>query len=548
MDKRKLIWRILQYLLPYRICILLAVSCFSISGLISFCIPLVNQKLIDFGFLELDFYYILKLATLLLFLYIINESLYYIKQRIRVYIYKRLRVRLFSEYCQHLMHVPFPYLWSLERAEFSNNLNMDIDNMLLVADEGIVFIGSQIFAIVGGIVGLWIIDPRLFVVFVVFIPLKVMVLCYLSNRRENAITEYLKRMGRQTGMVSEMISGMDVIRVFGLQDRIWGKTKEEIAYSSKLREQAEMVSQENLMADSILVHFLTYGIYIIGGFLVFSMELSVGSVFAFVTYGAYLSAPISTILNTRYIFAGIFPSAERYFRFIDLEGELAGNIKIEGDISDIRFHKVGFSYNKSWKLRDISFEIQKGDKFVIVGENGTGKTTLLNLILRCVNPTHGEISLDGRAIQEYDIVSYRELFSVVSQDVFLFDGTIRENICLDRILSETELYRIVQASGLESFVHQVSHDYRVGDNGKYLSGGQRQKIALARALVYNRPIVIFDELTAHIDSISNSMMEGLLQDVLFDKTVIYVTHTKEHLKFASKIYNISKNKTDCLMI
>ena len=541
MHKRDILIRMIKLLLPYRQQMILAVLCFCLSGVISFNIPLINQRLVDYGFIAMDFSYIVEMSMVLFLCYVAHSGLNYINQRLRVKIYSDLRRRLLSDYSDHAMKVCMMSLWGVNYAEHIANLQEDMDNMLLVADEGVVFIISQLFSIIGGIAGLWMIDPRLLIVFVLFIPLKVLVLLFLSRRREACITNCLLHMEMTTRSLSELLGGMRDVRVFGLQKNFKDRLNKEFETTSKFRGKVELVSQENLILDNILVQFLTLSVHLIGGFFVFKMGLSVGSVFAFAAYGVYLTSPVSTILNTRYIFAGIFPSAARYFSFMDLEEERSGCLSTENRFLGVDFSKVHFSYGGTWKMQDMTFSITPREKIAFVGKNGAGKTTIFQLLLRYVEPQSGEIRMGKYRISEYDLESFRNLFSVVSQDIFLFNGSIRDNICLGENVAEEKLNDILEVSGLAELVRRESLDYNVGENGKHLSGGQRQKIALARSLIFDRPVVIFDEATAHIDALSDTMMRTLLRDVLVEKTVLYISHQETLLQYATKVYSVESD-------
>ena len=171
----------------------------------------------------------------------------------------------------------------------------------------------------------------------------------------------------------------------------------------------------------------------------------------------------------------------------------------------------------------------KGSKTAIIGRNGSGKTTIINLITRMYEPASGKILLGADNISELSLPEYRNMVSVVSQQIYLFNDTIRNNICLYKQMGDDMIEAACKDSGLEEFIKEVSLDYVVGQNGAMLSGGQKQKIALARALVYDKPIVIFDEATSNTDAYSEQQINGLLDTKLKEKTVIVITHKKEIL-------------------
>lgn len=187
---------------------------------------------------------------------------------------------------------------------------------------------------------------------------------------------------------------------------------------------------------------------------------------------------------------------------------------------------------------DILFA--KGSKTAIIGRNGSGKTTIINLLTRMYEPISGKILLGAEKISELSLSAYRNIISVVSQQIYLFNDTIRNNICLYKQVDEARIEAACKDSGLEDFIKEVSLDYVVGQNGAMLSGGQKQKIALARALIHDKPIIIFDEATSNTDAYSEQQINKLLNTKLKEKTVIVITHKKEILNKVDQIVVLKK--------
>lgn len=192
----------------------------------------------------------------------------------------------------------------------------------------------------------------------------------------------------------------------------------------------------------------------------------------------------------------------------------------------------------------MSVIFPKGSKTAIIGRNGSGKTTIINLLTRLYEPENGQILLNGTNIADMSLQAYREMVSIVSQQIYLFNDSIRNNICLYKQVSDAMLKIACRDSGLEDFIKEVSLDYVVGQNGAMLSGGQKQKIALARALIHDKPIIIFDEATSNTDAYSEQQINALLHTGLRDKTVIVITHKKEVLSEVDQIVVLDDGKID----
>lgn len=195
-------------------------------------------------------------------------------------------------------------------------------------------------------------------------------------------------------------------------------------------------------------------------------------------------------------------------------------------------------------FKKLNFTIPQKAKIAIIGENGTGKTTLLNLILRLREPTEGEILLENKNINSFPIKEYRALFGTVTQKIHLFNDTIYNNLCLYQEMNQCYIDELLRLSGLDDLVKNVSLQYTVGTEGSMLSGGQRQKIALARALSRNTPFIIFDEATSNIDSLSTQKIINLLSKELKEKTVLLVTHDLATLKYVDYILILKNGGID----
>ena len=304
-----------------------------------------------------------------------------------------------------------------------------------------------------------------------------------------------------------------------------------------------MLSQWNMCIDSVMIQAMVLIIYIVGANLVFNMGLTIGTVFAFITYSTYVTGPISAILNIKYLLSGIIPSTKRYYKFLSIPEEREAEDKEPPMWNGILFDKVTFSYNENMiAVEEINLSILRGQKIAIIGQNGCGKSTLIEILLRLRTPQTGIIRIGDIDIKDVSLIKYRELFSVVSQDVYLFNDSIRNNICLYKDVDEDTVKKACDDSGLSNFVEEVSLDYNVGINGAMLSGGQKQKVALARALVLDRPIFILDEATSNADVSSEVQINSLLRTRLKEKTVIVISHRESVLREMDQIILIDAGK------
>lgn len=536
MDNKEAVRKLLLLLSRYKKTITVIVCCLFISTGLNLCVPLISQRIMDDGFIGGNKKLLIELVFASMVIYAINSLIDIVKEKKRVDISAKIRYFLSEQSFSHLMKLRVNYFNNTNYAETLNNINMDINQMTSVADSSVFFVITQAFSMTGGIIGLFIIDFRMTILVLLFIPIKYVVMKRFAKRQKQIMDEFIQRNQKYARWFGDTVGGVREVKLFNIFDnkhREFSLNQNAIIEKQK---QMNMLSQWNTIADGIMVQILSTLLYILGANLVFDLRLSVGSVFAFITYSAYVTGPISAILNIGYLLSGIIPSTKRYYAFMDLEEEKDSGKIAALSLNDLKMEQVSFAYEKDkYILKNVDILFAKGSKTAIIGRNGSGKTTIINLLTRMYEPVSGKILLGAEDISELSLSEYRNMVSVVSQQIYLFNDTIRNNICLYMQMDDAAIETACGDSGLADFIKEVSLDYMVGQNGAMLSGGQKQKIALARALIHDRPIIIFDEATSNTDAYSEQQINGLLNTRLKEKTVIVITHKKEILREVDQI-------------
>lgn len=536
MNNSEAVKKLLGLLKGYSKTIAVIIGCLLISTGLSLCIPLLNRQIMDEGFIGENKSLLIELTLILMAIYGINSIIDIIKEKKRVEISAKLQYFLSEQSFAHLMKMKMSYFNNTNYAELLNNINTDIGKMVMISDESIFFVVTQTFNMIGGLIGLFIIDYRMSILVIIFIPIKCIVMKYFAKKQKSIMEDFIRRNQEYAKWFGDTVEGIKEVKLFNIFDK---KHNEFLIRQKGIidkQKQMNMLSQWNIITDSIMVQLLSTVLYIVGGSLVFDLQLSVGSVFAFITYSSYVTGPISAILNIGYLLSGIIPSTKRYYEFMDLQEETESGKHLEPIFGELRLQNVSFSYEVGKPvLRAINLTFPKGSKTALMGRNGSGKTTIINLLTRVYNPVSGYILLNETDISEISLHKYRNMVSVVSQQIYLFNDTIRNNICLYQNVSDEVIRAACNESGLEDFLKEVSLDYVVGQNGAMLSGGQKQKIALVRALVHDKPIIIFDEVTSNTDSYSEYQINNLLHIRLKNKTVIIITHKREILSEVDRI-------------
>lgn len=530
MSNKEAVKRLLLLLVEYKKTIVVIVGCLLVSTGLNLCVPLINRRIMDDGFIGGNKKLLIELVLASMVIYTINFLIDLIKEKKRVDISAKIQYFLSEQSFSHLMKLRVSYFNNTNYAETLNNINTDINQMTSVADSSVFFVITQAFSMTGGIIGLFIIDFRMTILVLLFIPIKCVVMKYFAKKQKQIMDEFIKRNQKYAKWFGDTVGGVREVKLFNIFDRKHEEFDQNQKDIIEKQKQMNMLGQWNTITDSLMVQFLSTLLYILGANLVFDLQLSVGSVFAFITYSSYVTGPISAILNIGYLLSGIIPSTKRYYAFMDLEEETDNGEIADLCPDDLKLEQVSFTYEKEkYVLKDVDILFAKGSKTAIIGRNGSGKTTIINLLTRMYEPASGKIMLGTENILELPLPEYRNMVSVVSQQIYLFNDTIRNNICLYKQVDDVIVEEVCKDSGLEDFIKEVSLDYVVGQNGAMLSGGQKQKIALARALIHDKPIVIFDEATSNTDAYSEQQINGLLDTKLKEKTVIIITHKKEIL-------------------
>jgi ATP-binding cassette subfamily B protein/subfamily B ATP-binding cassette protein MsbA len=302
----------------------------------------------------------------------------------------------------------------------------------------------------------------------------------------------------------------------------------------------------------VLIPLASTGLLLYGGWQILQNDLTLGDLMMFLVYLTMLLGPIASIASSAMSFQNNLAGLDRVIDLLEEATESPGNpgaVEVSRDqvAGAIRFEGVHFSYPASDQavLRDVTFDVPAGSTVALVGRSGAGKTTLCNLVARFYDPISGVIQLDGRNLQDIQLDSYRRLLGVVEQDVFLFDGTVRENIAYGR--RDADLPAIVaaaEAAAAREFIEQLPQGFEtwIGERGVKLSGGQRQRLAIARAILADPRILILDEATSNLDSESERLIQKSLARLLQGRTAFVIAHRLSTIAHADLILVLDQGR------
>ena len=354
-----------------------------------------------------------------------------------------------------------------------------------------------------------------------------------------------KQRQRIDGNATETFSGIRVVRTFS-------QSRNE---SSRFVREGDFLVRQQLFTWwwtriietiwEVIVPLASTGLLLYGGYQIIYQELTLGDLMMFLVYLTMLLGPLATIAASAVSFQNNLAGLDRVLDVLAIEDELetlpgAVSLRHASVSGSLSINDVSFAYPKSnvMVLQDIHLEVQAGETVALVGRSGAGKTTLTNLIARFYDPTSGSVCLDGRDLRDIKLNSYRSLLGMVEQDVFLFDGTIRENIAYARRNTSTsQVIEAAIAAAADEFIEQLpdGYDSIIGERGVKLSGGQRQRIAIARAILADPKILILDEATSNLDSESEQLIQQSLSELLEDRTAFVIAHRLSTIAGADKI-------------
>lgn len=534
--------RILSYLNPYKKEFLLVGLTLLISTAIGFFQPLVIRAITDDGMLQRDMAVIARSALVLTALVIVSQAIDLWQTHIFADIHNKSYYAVFRQVFEKLLHLEKSYFEDKNNTEILSFLQMDVSQVSSITDRYMVMSASYVFRIISGLVGLFVISWKLALVVLAMVPVKFFLVRRMSKRREKAMDAMIESSRDFSRWFGDNLNGVDEIKLWNLfqsRERIFAQKQRELL---GLEKKGTMIDGWNTFWEMLLEWSVTIVLYLLGGWLICTGSLTIGAVFAFSSYSGYVTGPVSALINLKMYFARIMPSARRLFQFLDMETELdAGRKHIENKPPKLEFRDVAFRYEENRPiLQGVNFTVEPGEKVAIIGQNGSGKSTILNILLRFYQPNAGQVLADGIDVNSLSLENYRSLFSVVSQEPYLFLGDILENVNLTGLTTEKQLQAALKDSGVAHYIARMPdrEKTQIGRNGAKLSGGEKQKLAVARALLKDAPVVILDEATSGFDVESDAYLHDIIVNQMQDKSVIIITHHYNNLEGMDKVYRL----------
>lgn len=485
------------------------------------------------------------LTVLFIIRYIGDYIVAYWGHVLGVYIEYDMRKELFA----HLQTLPFSYYDNTKTGHIMSRLVNDLRDVVELAHHGPEDLFISIVMLIGSFILLLRIEWRLTLIVFSFIPL---ILFFTMSKRvkmENAFRKLRSKLSDINAYLENSISGIRVVKAFTnerYEIKRFNKNNEQ--YKDARKETYKSMA-EFLSGINITTNVLNLVVISIGGYFAYRGLITVGDLLAYTMFISYFTQPIRRMANLMQQLQEGMTGFERFVEVMNIKPDIVDKenaVELKDVKGHIQFKDVSFSYNNGGKqvLKDINIDIKPGKTVALVGPSGAGKTTLCHLIPRFYDIDSGAILIDGIDIRDIKLASLRKNIGIVQQDVFLFTGTIKENIAYgDPTKSDEEIIEAAKKASIHDFIMTLPNGYdtNIGEKGVRLSGGQKQRISIARVFLKNPPILILDEATSSLDNQTEILIQKSLDELAKGRTTLVIAHRLSTIKNADEIIVLTNN-------
>ena len=455
-----------------------------------------------------------------------------------------LRSELFNQF--HFL--PISFFDQRQQGELMSRVTNDIDNINNTLNESVIQVFASVLTLIGTVSVMLFLSPLLTLVTMTIIPLLFISMRWITNRTGPLYKLQQDNLGRINGYVEEIVSGQHVVKMFSQEKRAIDEFAEK---NNDLQHSGFWAMTISGFIPKVMnmLNFLSFGlIALVGGILVIKGSITVGVIVIFTEYARQFTRPLNELSNQFNILLSAIAGAERVFSVIDEEREETDEKDaqvLEKTEGYIKFSNVSFSYGDQPTLIDLSFEVLPGEMIAFVGHTGAGKSTIINLISRFYNYDSGKITLDDIDIKDIRRTSLRSHMAFVLQDSYLFSGTVKDNIKYGQLHATDE--QVIQAAkdaNAHDFITRLpdGYDTKLDQDGSGISQGQKQLLTIARALIKDPDILILDEATSNIDTITEYKIQEALKRLLKGRTSFVIAHRLNTIQAADRIIMLEHGK------
>ena len=530
---KKMLSRILSYFIPYWTRMLLVISCIIVTSILGLVPPLLIKNIIDKALPQKD----LKLLSLFIFvsigITIILGLLQVAQSYLSIWISKHIMMTMKNQMYSHLQRLSLNFYSAAKPGEITTRLTSDIDGIQDIFNSTVVNALSSIFVLISTALVLVTMNWKLALVGMIILPTFIFPTRKVGKLKWKIATKSQEKISDLNQIIQETfsISGAILTKIFTKEKDEYKKFEHMNQEVASLQIRESLVGRWFRMTITTFISIGPMLIYFYGGYLFIKGEISIGSIIAFVALLGRLYSPVSQLSNIHIDVTRSLALFVRIFEYFDQKQEIVDNraaLSLETIKGKVDFEKVHFSYNREVKvLEDISFSVDPGTMVALVGPSGAGKTTITNLIPRLYDVIAGSIKIDDQDIREVTLESLRKQIGIVMQEPYLFNDTIEENLRYGKSdATEEEIIKACKAAYIHDFIMTLPENYKtmVGNRGIKLSGGEKQRVSIARVILKNPRIIILDEATSSLDSVSEEYIQKAMVPLLSNRTSFVIAH------------------------
>ena len=545
----RLMRRLLAYLRPYRRSALLAIVCLIAGSALSIIQPYLTKIAIDRYIRNNNFSGLNQIAVIyaltLVCVFALSFSQTWLINLMGQKIMYDLRMQIF----RHLQKLDVSFFDKNPVGRLMTRVTTDVDALNELFTSGVISVFDDIFTLSGIIISLFLLNYRLALGIVTILPFLILVTLLFKIKVRDSFRKVRTAIARINAFLQENITGAAVVQLFSQEKKQYRQftriNKDHLdANLQSIFYYAIFFPLLELISASAVALIVWYG-----GRQVLTGALTLGTLVAFIQYSDRFFSPISDLSEKYTILQSAMASSERIFKLLDTEPSIAspsktGSLTVER--GSIEFRNVSFFYNAGEPvLHDVSFNVEPGEKIAVVGATGAGKSTIISLLSRFYDVQQGEILVDGENIRNFNLQGLRSSIGIVLQDVFLFSGSVSENIRLgNHRISDEQVQKAAETVHASHFIHKLERQFstEVGERGSSLSVGQKQLLAFARALAFNPKILVLDEATSSIDTETELLIRDALAKLMAGRTSIIIAHRLSTIQNADRIIVLHRGR------
>ncbi|WP_185638002.1 ABC transporter ATP-binding protein [Listeria farberi] len=539
--------RFFSYYKPYRTLFIIDFGCAVLAAILELAFPVAVNHVIDTLLPGKDFGLIITAAFALLFFYILNTFMQYIVTYFGHMLGLNIETDMRRDLFSHLQKQPFGFYDNQKTGKLMSRMTTDLFEIGEVAHHGPEDIFISIMSLFGAFFLMLNINVKLAISTFILVPILTVLIVYFNKRMTKVTTGIFKDLGNFNAGVENAISGVRVVQAFANEPHEKGRFAVLNQAYRKSKLMFYKVMGLSFSFNYFLMRLISLFALLFGAYFTINGEISYGEFVGFILLTNVFIRPIEKINNVIESYPKGFAGFKRFLEVMDTEPAIQDEKDAKpasAFCGDIEYKQVSFEYSDGKNvLSHINLSIKAGETVAFVGPSGAGKTTICNLLPRFYDVSDGEITIDAENIKHFTLPSLRAQIGVVQQDVFLFSGTVRENIAYGKLdASDEEIEHVVKLAHLSKVVEEMPDglDTIIGERGVKLSGGQKQRLAIARMFLKNPPILILDEATSALDTETEQVIQASLEELAEGRTTLIIAHRLATIKHADRIIVVNE--------